>query len=313
MKKYRVLTAFTLLLLLTVNAWGQRTTNGELALRALHIAFPDKINEPEFIDDDWTIIAGDQTFFWADGRILPEDEKDKTEEYSSFGFYQYPEVPRSPSTYPPQYIETLRSRGSPESRGERRDNHKGIQGIMYGGITRSDIDKVLVRVEFLGKQITVNQLIAGPLERIEAEIKKWRGGQVFIDSLGHVSAFNWREIAGTQRMSFHSWGIAVDIMPKTLGGRSIYWLWEREKNENWMLIPLNRRWNPPDQVIKAFEQEGFVWGGKWAFFDNMHFEYRPELHEFTRLLAENPEAVSYGGTGLNLHHIFPDSLLQMRN
>jgi hypothetical protein len=30
-------------------------------------------------------------------------------------------------------------------------------------------------------------------------------------------------------------------------------------------------------VIRAFEGEGFIWGGKWPWFDTMHFEYHPEL------------------------------------
>jgi hypothetical protein len=34
---------------------------------------------------------------------------------------------------------------------------------------------------------------------------------------------------------------------------------------------------PPAAVIGAFEKQGFVWGGKWLFFDTMHFEYRPEI------------------------------------
>jgi hypothetical protein len=36
---------------------------------------------------------------------------------------------------------------------------------------------------------------------------------------------------------------------------------------------------PPKAVIEAFERGGFLWGGKWFLFDNMHFEYRPELLE----------------------------------
>jgi hypothetical protein len=44
-----------------------------------------------------------------------------------------------------------------------------------------------------------------------------------------------------------------------------------------MLIPLSERWMPPDIVIDIFEKEGFIWGGKWTVWDNMHFEYRPEL------------------------------------
>ena len=30
-------------------------------------------------------------------------------------------------------------------------------------------------------------------------------------------------------------------------------------------------------IVDAFQKHGFVWGGKWLFFDTMHFEYRPEL------------------------------------
>jgi hypothetical protein len=30
-------------------------------------------------------------------------------------------------------------------------------------------------------------------------------------------------------------------------------------------------------VVRYFEDEGFVWGGKWLMFDTIHFEYRPEI------------------------------------
>ena len=44
-----------------------------------------------------------------------------------------------------------------------------------------------------------------------------------------------------------------------------------------MLVPLEKRWMPPAEVRKIFEEEGFIWGGYWVIFDNMHFEYHPEL------------------------------------
>ena len=78
-----------------------------------------------------------------------------------------------------------------------------------------------------------------------------------------------------------------------------------------MLVPLENRWKPPEMVIKAFEQEGFIWGGKWPLYDNMHFEYRPELHEFNRLVAGD----SGNNSSVNmppkqdLHHIYPEDLL----
>ena len=38
-------------------------------------------------------------------------------------------------------------------------------------------------------------------------------------------------------------------------------------------------------IQEIFEEEGFVWGGKWHLWDNMHFEYRPELILKSRVLA----------------------------
>jgi hypothetical protein len=49
---------------------------------------------------------------------------------------------------------------------------------------------------------------------------------------------------------------------------------------------------PPVSVIAAFEHEGFVWGGKWLFFDTMHFEYRPEIIVMARTANAEPEAAA---------------------
>jgi hypothetical protein len=73
-------------------------------------------------------------------------------------------------------------------------------------------------------------------------------------------------------------GLAIDLLPRRWQNKIIYWNWEKNKgNEDWMLIPLSERWMPPKRVIDIFEKEGFIWGGKWTVWDNMHFEYRPEL------------------------------------
>jgi hypothetical protein len=292
MKKQLTIT----LLLLASTLWAQntngniaaRTANGELALRAFQKSFPDKISAVAFIDNDWTITAGGEIFFWAGGRLLPRAEKNKTDSYSPHFFYVVPVRPASPDSYPPQYIDALRNRGSSEERRERKDVNRTFMGILYGGLERATIEALLVRVDFLGYKVNVHKDITEPLKRVEAEIKKWSGAKDFISSIGSIDGYSWRQIAGTQRMSYHSWGLAVDIQPKRLSGKAIYWLWEMERNKDWMLVPLENRWNPPLQVIEAFEKEGFIWGGKWPVYDNMHFEYRPELHEFTRLMAGEP-------------------------
>lgn len=79
-----------------------------------------------------------------------------------------------------------------------------------------------------------------------------------------AGTFNYRVIAGTQRLSAHSYGIAIDINTEY----SDYWQWDKSmkyKNK----IPM--------EVVEVFENRGFIWGGKWYHYDTMHFEYRPEL------------------------------------
>ncbi|QFS83352.1 hypothetical protein FIU97_10975 [Roseivivax sp. THAF40] len=87
--------------------------------------------------------------------------------------------------------------------------------------------------------------------------------------------YAWRRIAGTDRLSAHSYGIAVDVNA-ALGG---YWRWSGAK-EGAVGAYDNRI---PWRLVEAMERRGFIWGGKWHHFDGMHFEYRPELILFSRL------------------------------
>jgi hypothetical protein len=309
------LTAF---LCISAAAFAQ-DLNGELVLRAIQHSFPGKTGEVAFADNDWTIQVGGETFCWAGGRMLPAAEKDKLDSYSPLSFEVYPKAAPSPAIYSPAYIEALRLRGSDEARQSQEDQHRAFQAILYGGKTRAEIEALLAGVEFLGKKINVHRDIVEALKRVDAEIRaaaKEEAGAGnsgladFIASIGQAGGYNWRDIRGSQRMSYHSWGMAVDIQPKNSGDKSIYWLWERSRNSDWMLVPLENRWKPPDRLIQAFEREGFIWGGKWPLYDTMHFEYRPELHELNRLLAAQGGAVrgADNRSGQDLHHLYPDQL-----
>jgi hypothetical protein len=79
-------------------------------------------------------------------------------------------------------------------------------------------------------------------------------------------SFNYRTIAGTARLSLHSFGMAVDIAVSP----SHYWLWETKGAAEY-------KNSIPYEIVAIFEKHGFIWGGKWYHFDTMHFEYRPEL------------------------------------
>jgi len=285
---------------------GRQPISGELALRALQEGFPDRVSDVAFIDGDWTVRVAGQLFFWAGGRLLPEAYRHQIDYFGPHSFYTIPESPPSPSNFSPQYIELLRERSSSTVRMARRDVHRAFQAALYGGANRREIEALQRRVHFLGFRVTVHRDIVDALARVEAEIMEWYGAEAFIATLGSAAGYSWRQIAETQRMSFHSWGLAIDILPRNHGRHIIYWLWEQRRNPDWMLVPVENRWSPPPQVIEAFERQGFIWGGKWVFFDNMHFEFRPELHAFTRLLGGGARAV--GAAGRNLHHVYPDIL-----
>lgn len=79
--------------------------------------------------------------------------------------------------------------------------------------------------------------------------------------------FNYRLIAGTNQLSPHSFGIAIDLARD----KRDYWKWaSREEGEK-------RIASYPKELVEIFEKNDFVWGGKWGHFDILHFEYRPEI------------------------------------
>lgn len=81
--------------------------------------------------------------------------------------------------------------------------------------------------------------------------------------------FNWRPIAGTNRISTHSFGITIDINV----AESHYWR-NAKPAKNGLYEYRNKI---PMEIVKIFEKHGFIWGGRWYHYDTMHFEYRPEL------------------------------------
>jgi len=88
-----------------------------------------------------------------------------------------------------------------------------------------------------------------------------------------AGTFNWRKVAGTDRLSNHSFATAIDLNVD----KAAYWRWQSPAQ----LETLSRK-NWPSEIIEAFERRGFIWGGKWWHFDTMHFEYRPEIIAYAK-------------------------------
>ncbi|GGA96268.1 hypothetical protein GCM10011324_03200 [Allosediminivita pacifica] len=94
-----------------------------------------------------------------------------------------------------------------------------------------------------------------------------------LDEVG--GGYLWRRIAGTDRLSPHSYGIAIDLNA-ALGG---YWRWTGADEGEVGGFDNNLPW----ALVESLERRGFIWGGKWHHFDGMHFEYRPELILYSRM------------------------------
>jgi hypothetical protein len=140
---------------------------------------------------------------------------------------------------------------------------------MYGA-SQSEVKSHLTNIKWLpksdGETIKIQGIngisikleqISKELDDLPAEFKKY-----VINTSG---TFNWRVISGTNRLSNHSFAIAIDINTKY----SDYWQWAKGEYKYKNSIP--------HQIVEIFEKHGFIWGGKWYHYDTMHFEYRPEL------------------------------------
>ncbi len=220
-------------------------------------------------------------FYWAQGSVLPEEELANHKLYWPL-VYGYSNVLRDPSTFTQEEIQRLKEFGTVKNRRNGAGTPMFFFDAVYSSSSRKSIEPHIIGTTFLGKKTRVHEIVLPHLRKVEEKIRQAEKSspevQVFIKELKSAAAYHWREIDGTNRKSFHSLGIAVDVLPVAYHGGEVFWSWARDKNpDGWMVTPIRKRWMPPKEVIDAFESEGFIWGGYWAIWDNMHFEYHPEL------------------------------------
>lgn len=68
-------------------------------------------------------------------------------------------------------------------------------------------------------------------------------------------SFNYRLMRNGKALSMHSWGCAIDLDPINNG-----------------LGDVTPKFANYPKIIKAFKDEGWVWGGDWSNHDGMHFQ-----------------------------------------
>ncbi len=263
-------------------------------------SYPDITFKENYDDklDDWKLeltmakwLGGKKTksavFYWAGSRMLPKEELANIKKYTPL-LYEYSKTLRDPKSLTKAEKDEIKKYSSESNRQDGPGAPTFFFDFVYSAETKESLVEHTTGVFFLKKETRIHERIKAPLKRVENKIlayaKTDAAVRAFISNLKSTDAYHWRIIAGTKRKSFHSYGIAIDVLPKKRGGKEIFWSWTKQNvGDKWIMTKLSARWMPPKKVIQAFESEGFIWGGKWAIWDNMHFEYRPELIKYNNI------------------------------
>ena len=229
------------------------------------------------VDGEW--------FAWAHGRLMPEAERSSWDQYAAVPFYRYPLGLPSLPVIDEERAAQLRRHVREEAANPPR-RHEGFFGRLLQAGSRAETEARVVRMEVAGFTVTVHERLEQPLSRVSEELRDLRQADpavaAFLRGLVEMNGYNYRYVEGTRSRSLHSYGLAVDLVPRSYGGKHAYWMWAMSKVPDFWTVPYERRWMVPLPIVEAFERHGFIWGGKWLFFDTMHFEFRPEILAMAR-------------------------------
>ncbi len=209
-------------------------------------------------------VIKDNTVFFMDGSTLPYDDKKvksfdqllENADIEDMFSQKYPAF--APITAPALNDDPGRFRND------------AFLKKLYGS-SKSEIEKNLTTINWLpnhgGKklQFNKNENASVQLQKVSDELDKLP--EEYMKYLKKVDGtYYYRKIAKTERLSAHSYGIAIDLDTHY----SRYWQWDKTHTFHNEF---------PKEIVDIFEKHGFVWGGRWYHYDTMHFEYRPELFE----------------------------------
>lgn len=251
--------------------------SGTDVFKALEKAYPSIVTAYENNSADPAILVNGKVFYWISNRILPENAREDWEKYGTNTFYVYPESVPDLSKLSDDEVKALNAVNFKS----RKPYHPEYHEVLYAMRRHADTNENIIKSRFLGKQVRVHRLAYKPLKCAEREILALaatnKGAADFLRRIDTVYSFYWRKVESSSLRSMHSYGIGIDILDSRNTKKNVYWLWRKKLRVDWVREPLSRRWMPPAEIVKIFEKYGFVWGGKWLFYDTIHFEYRPEI------------------------------------
>lgn len=266
MKKFLITTFFITLLslnLLAYNTYGfiieddKYINNTKRDLLVLMLAYKEEIKEIEISKDNYIYLILNNN-----SKILYDDKKEKNRD-SKVSNSDVQDTLEE--IYPLESIDKVLEGIDPG-----RSRCYSLLNGLYGG-NRKEVEKNLSSISTLCGNITFNKNArAGEaLKKALNEAKELANNKNKINNfIFPISGgYNYRVIQDTGRLSPHAYAIAIDLNRNN----SDYWKWvDKSKGSK-------RIEEYPKELVKIFEDNGFIWGGKWEHFDILHFEYRPEI------------------------------------
>lgn len=266
MKKFLITTFFITILslnLFTYNTYAfiieddTYINNTKRDLLVLMLAYKEEIKEIEISEDKYVyLILNDNR------KVLYDDKKEKNRD-SKVSNSDVQDTLEE--IYPLESIDKVLEGIDPG-----RSRCYSLLNGLYGG-NRKEVEKNLSSISTLCGNITFNKNArAGEaLKKALNEAKELANNKNKINNfIFPISGgYNYRVIQDTGRLSPHAYAIAIDLNRNN----SDYWKWvDKSKGSK-------RIEEYPKELVKIFEDNGFIWGGKWEHFDILHFEYRPEI------------------------------------
>lgn len=150
-------------------------------------------------------------------------------------------------------------------------DHHGLDSVRHTG-------QLVVAAELADELLEAfAQLWAAdfPIERMEP-IDAFDGDDDASMAANNCSAFNFRTIAGSETLSQHAYGVAIDINPR----------WNPMITKSGIHPPSGAAWldrddlrpgmiTRPGIVVEIFDRLGWEWGGDWTHVKDFHHFAKP--------------------------------------
>jgi D-alanyl-D-alanine carboxypeptidase len=216
---------------------------------------------------DWIAGADDQNVILKNGARLPISDHRTDKSFDEL--LEHPDI--DDRFYAPYPVGSA-PKPPPRNADPGRVRYEPLFIAMYGDCRKNEVVPKLKTVEWLpahnGGRVAITAMngvdqalgaVSRALDQLPSEFMKF-----LVPTAG---TYNCRSVAGSSARSMHAYGAAIDLNVT----HADYWRWSKNASapiwENRISI----------EIVRTFEQHGFIWGGYWYHFDGMHFEYRPEL------------------------------------